>query len=151
LVRVHPPAALILTGVTALASEANLQPTTTDSARERKRWLAIFSRHLFERLAPEHSAAMSAEQRARIAAAGLDFFTIRTAPIKLRVFGGDEHDAGAFAESVMADRPFIIESVLEYFHHPVASGPERRARRRGQAYLDGERALDRAARVIRSS
>jgi glutamate dehydrogenase len=100
-----------------LASEANSQTIAAASARESQRRLAIFSQRLFERLTPEAAAAMSAEQRARIAAEALEFFAVRATPIKLRVVGGDEHGAGAFVESAMRDCPFIIDSVLEYFHH----------------------------------
>ncbi|HZO80630.1 MAG TPA: NAD-glutamate dehydrogenase domain-containing protein [Candidatus Binataceae bacterium] len=114
-----------------MASESNLQIAETESAREEQRRLAIFSQRLFERLPPEAAAAMSADQRARLAADALEFFAVRAEPVKLRVQSGDEHGAGAFVESAMPDCPFIVDSLLEYFHqtaigagmllHPVLS------------------------------
>ena len=43
---------------------------------------------------------------------------MRTEPIKVRVVIAPQNDgAGGFVETVMEDCPFIIDSMLEYFHH----------------------------------
>ncbi len=104
--------------VTALASEAPPQITATDAARENARRLEIFTARLFDGLAPDAAARISAQRRAQLSAEALEFFSVRAEPIKVRVVaGGQAEGGGAFAETVMLDCPFIIDSLLEYFHH----------------------------------
>ena len=102
----------------ALPSEAQTSTTAPDAARERARWLEIFAARLFGTLSADLAAQIPAERRARVAAEALEFFSLRTEPIKVRIVleprGGG---AGGFAETVMEDCPFIIDSTLEYFHH----------------------------------
>jgi len=104
--------------VTALASEAQPHTTISDTAREHARRLDIFTARLFSGLAPDLAARLSAEQCAQLSADALDFFSVRTEPIKVRVVIAPQNDgAGGFVETVMEDCPFIIDSMLEYFHH----------------------------------
>ncbi|HVA39333.1 MAG TPA: hypothetical protein VNF49_01615, partial [Candidatus Binataceae bacterium] len=101
-----------------MASEAQPHTTASDAAREHARRLEIFAARLFSGLAPELAARMSAERRAQLSAAALDFFSLRAEPIKVRVVIAAQSDgAGGFVETVMRDCPFIIDSTLEYFHH----------------------------------
>jgi glutamate dehydrogenase len=78
--------------------------------------IETFSARLFGGLAPDTARRLSAEQRARIASDGLDFFLTRNEPVKVRAVippsGGT-----AYVETVMEDCPFIIDSILEYFRH----------------------------------
>jgi NAD-specific glutamate dehydrogenase len=104
--------------VTALASEPQPLTIVTASAREHTRWLEIFAARLFDGLAPDVAAQIPAQRRAQITAAALEFFSVRAEPIKVRVVIADQPDgASGFAETVMQDCPFIIDSLLEYFHH----------------------------------
>jgi NAD-specific glutamate dehydrogenase len=101
-----------------LTSEVQPLATAADSAREHTRWLQIFAARLFDGLAPDVAARISAQRRAQISAEALEFFSVRAEPIKVRVVTADQPDgAGAFAETVTQDCPFIIDSLLEYFHH----------------------------------
>ena len=101
-----------------MASEAQPHTTISDTAREHARRLDIFTARLFSGLAPDLAARLSAEQCAQLSADALDFFSVRTEPIKVRVVIAPQNDgAGGFVETVMEDCPFIIDSMLEYFHH----------------------------------
>ncbi len=101
-----------------MASEAQPHTTISDTAREHARRLDIFTARLFSGLAPDLAARLSAEQCAQLSADALDFFSMRTEPIKVRVVIAPQNDgAGGFVETVMEDCPFIIDSMLEYFHH----------------------------------
>ncbi len=101
-----------------MASEAQPQTTASDAAREHARRLELFAARLFSGLAPELAARISAERRAQLGAEALEFFSLRAEPIKVRVVIAPRSDgAGGFAETVMEDCPFIIDSMLEYFHH----------------------------------
>jgi glutamate dehydrogenase len=101
--------------MTTLASEASSQKTAADAVAEASR-LKIFAARLFERLAPETAAHLSPRRRKRLAADALEFFSVRAEPIKVRVVA-DAEAGGTYAETVMLDRPFIVDSLLEYFHH----------------------------------
>lgn len=101
--------------MTILAGEAQLQKATIDSMRESRRRLEVFAARLFERLTPETATRLSASRRERLAGDALEFFSVRTEPIKVRVVS-DVEAGGAFAETVMPDCPFIVDSMLEYFH-----------------------------------
>ena len=104
--------------MTALAIEAQPHTTVSDAALEHARRLEIFAARLFSGLAPDAAARISAERRAQVSAEALDFFSLRAEPIKVRVVVAAQNDgAGSFAETVMEDCPFIIDSMLEYFHH----------------------------------
>ncbi|MGH7913320.1 MAG: hypothetical protein ACREPW_01545, partial [Candidatus Binataceae bacterium] len=101
-----------------MASEAQPHTTASDAARENARRREILAARLFDRLEPEVAARVSIERRAQISAGALDFFSLREGPVKVRVVIAPQSDgAGGFAETVMQDCPFIIDSMLEYFHH----------------------------------
>ncbi len=104
--------------MTALASEAQPHTTVSNDTREYARRLEIFATRLFGGLAPELAARVSAERRAHLSAEALKFFSLRAEPIKIRVvIAAPGEGGGSFAETVMQDCPFIIDSMLEYFHH----------------------------------
>ncbi len=101
-----------------MASEAQSHTTVSDAAREHARRLEIFADRLFSELAPDLAARISAARRAQLSAEALEFFSLRAEPIKVRVVIAPPSDGGGgFAETVMRDCPFIIDSMLEYFHH----------------------------------
>ena len=100
-----------------MVSEAQPHTIVSDTAREHARRLEIFAACLFSGLAPDLAARLSTEQRAQLSADALDFFSLRAEPIKVRVVIAPQSGSGAFAETVMEDCPFIIDSMLEYFHH----------------------------------
>ncbi len=104
--------------MTALASEAQPHTTASDTARENARRLEIFTARLLGGLPSDVAARISAERRARLSAEALEFFSLRAEPIKVRVVIAPQSEGGGgFAETVMEDCPFIIDSMLEYFHH----------------------------------
>jgi glutamate dehydrogenase len=98
-----------------LASEPQPHTSASDAVSERARRREIFAARMFGGLMPELAARLSAEERARLSAAALEFFSVRPEPIKVRVVIASQ-GAGGFVESVMPDCPFIIDSTLEYFH-----------------------------------
>ena len=101
-----------------MASEALSHTTVSDAAREHARRLEIFAARLFNDLAPDVAAQLSAERRAQLSAHALEFFSLCDEPIKVRVVIAPQSEGGGgFAETVMHDCPFIIDSMLEYFHH----------------------------------
>ena len=80
-----------------MASEAQPHTTISDTAREHARRLDIFTARLFSGLAPDLAARLSAEQCAQLSADALDFFSVRTEPIKVRVVIAPQNDgAGGF-------------------------------------------------------
>ena len=103
--------------MTALASEAQPHTTASDTARENARRLEIFTARLLGGLPSDVAARISAARRAQLSAEALEFFSLRAEPIKVRVVIAPQSEGGGFAETVMEDCPFIIDSMLEYFHH----------------------------------
>ncbi|MBF6568433.1 MAG: NAD-glutamate dehydrogenase [Candidatus Binataceae bacterium] len=98
-------------------------------SEDRARYLDLFAGRLFARQPASLTARLPAATREAIAAETFEFFYRRTEPIKLSVAPGGE---GVIAiRSGMPDCPFIVDSLLEYFHqigapvrmllHPVFS------------------------------
>ena len=84
--------------------------------RERARKLRTFSARLFARLAPDLATRIGADRLLAIAANAFDFFSLRDAPIVVRVAPAGDAEAATIVLSTMRDRAFIVDSVLEYFH-----------------------------------
>jgi glutamate dehydrogenase len=69
---------------------------------------------MFARLGVEQAEDFPPARRQAIATSAFDFFGQREEAVKLRAFGAAD-DALLVVESVMADCPFIVDSLLEYF------------------------------------
>ncbi|HXN85375.1 MAG TPA: NAD-glutamate dehydrogenase domain-containing protein [Candidatus Binataceae bacterium] len=82
---------------------------------EDARRLALFAERLFARETPEFRERTSNEERLAIAQSGLEFFGGREQPVSVRISKGSG-DGITIVESVTIDRPFIVDSLLEYFH-----------------------------------
>ena len=91
--------------------------SSDDAAR-----LHVFAERLFARESPERVQRVTAEHRAELINSAFEFFSIRAEPIAVRVLAGLP-DGITVVETAMEDRPFIIDTLLEYFRHldaPVA-------------------------------
>ncbi len=108
--------------MTILASEAQPQIKVSDLAQENRHWAEVFSARLFEGLTRQAAAQLPEERRARLAAEALEFFSVRAEPIKVRVALDPAGSGSGFVETAMEDCPFIIDSLLEYFHHIGIAG-----------------------------
>ncbi|HEY6395048.1 MAG TPA: hypothetical protein VIX12_06485, partial [Candidatus Binataceae bacterium] len=84
-----------------------------DSARQ----LTLFAERLFARESSDLAKIISPQRRFELAKSAFEFFSVRTGPIAVRVFPDAGQEAAVTVETVMQDRPFIIDSLLEYFHH----------------------------------
>ncbi len=96
-----------------MVSEASQQESSDQL--EHERCLGIFAERLFERLPSDLSDSYPAHQRHSIAASAFEFFQSRTEPLKIRVLPNAIEER-CVVETVMGDRPFIIDSILEFFH-----------------------------------
>ncbi len=85
--------------------------------RQASREVEIFAARLFKRLPEELAAHLPPAQRLDIAREGLDFFAVRSEPVKIRVrsreFGGQP---ATVIETAMPDCAFIVDSCREYLH-----------------------------------
>jgi glutamate dehydrogenase len=104
-----------------LATEAQTHelPDSTENS-ERAAHIKIFAQRLFARLPAHLTESFSAERRLAIAAHAFEFFELRPDPIKVRVIAGTDGGGVITVETVMPDCPFIVASLLEYFHHKGA-------------------------------
>ncbi len=96
-----------------MASDASQQESSEQLEHERR--LGIFADRLFERLPSDFSENYPIHQRRAIARSAFEFFETRAQPLKLRVYTG-ERDGRCVVETAMEDRPFIVDSMLEFFH-----------------------------------
>jgi glutamate dehydrogenase len=96
-----------------VASEASKQESAEHPEYERR--LGIFTDRLFERLPSDLVESFPANQRRAIAASAFEFFESRPKPLKLRIFAA-ESEGRYVVETAMDDCPFIVDSLLEFFH-----------------------------------
>jgi glutamate dehydrogenase len=90
------------------------QQSRTAATDEGARRLVIFSERLFSRLPADSTESFPSAKRLPIAEGAFDFFYTRREPIKVRCMA--DGDNGVIVETVMADCPFIVDSIHEYFH-----------------------------------
>ncbi len=96
-----------------MASETTQQESSDQI--ERRRRLEIFTERLFERLPSDLRDSYPSHRRRAIAASAFEFFEARTDPVKIRVRAGAT-EGGLAVETAMDDRPFIVDSILEFLH-----------------------------------
>ena len=100
-----------------LAIEADLHDLIEqDNSPADARRLATFAERLFARESPETREAASAVERLARARSAYDFFVVRTDEISVRVIPGIGGEGTTVVETMMIDCPFIVDSLLEYFH-----------------------------------
>ncbi len=97
-----------------LAIEAERQdlPGAPDEAARR---IEIFAERLFARLPADAAESYPEHRRRAIAAGGWEFFAARSDPAAVRVTPSAETAGVVVVETAMDDRPFIVDSILEYF------------------------------------
>ena len=79
--------------------------------------MEIFAARLFKRLPKELAARLPQDQRLDIAREALDFFAVRSEPVKVRVRNRELGDQPATViETAMPDCAFIVDSCREYLH-----------------------------------
>ena len=96
-----------------MASEISQQEPSEQLERERR--LELFSKRLFERLPADLSDNYPEHRRRAIAACAFEFFELRRGPVSIRVHAGAV-EGTLVIETVMEDRPFIVDSILEFLH-----------------------------------
>ncbi|MGA9722002.1 MAG: NAD-glutamate dehydrogenase domain-containing protein [Candidatus Binatus sp.] len=81
--------------------------------------VSVFAARLFARESADHRERVPAKRRLALVQSAFEFFSVRTEPVIARVESvpGDDHDTLAVVETVTTDCPFIVDSLLEYFHH----------------------------------
>jgi len=106
--------------VTPLAIETELRELIdrnlpADSAR----LVAVFAERLFARESADTDEQVPAHRRLALVQSAFEFFSVRTDPViaKVASVAGDDSGARAVVETVTIDCPFIVDSLLEYFHH----------------------------------
>ncbi len=77
-----------------------------------------FADRLFARASADHRERVPAKRRLALVQSAFEFFSLRTEPVIARVatVTGDDNDTLTVVETVTTDRPFIVDSLLEYFH-----------------------------------
>jgi glutamate dehydrogenase len=104
--------------VIPLAIEANLRNLIDqENSPADARRLAVFAERLFARESPETQERMSAADRLALVRSAFEFFSVRTEEIVVRVEPGTLGEAATAIETVMPDRQFIVDSLLEYFRN----------------------------------
>ncbi|MGA7869968.1 MAG: NAD-glutamate dehydrogenase domain-containing protein, partial [Candidatus Binatus sp.] len=78
-----------------------------------------FAERLFARDSADNRERVPAKRRLALVQSAFEFFSVRTEPAIARVasVAGDDNDTLAVVETVTTDCPFIVDSLLEYFHH----------------------------------
>jgi glutamate dehydrogenase len=79
--------------------------------------LKVFAERLFAREARERLESIAPERRLALARSAFEFFALRTSPIAVRVTPAADGEGVTIVETVTPDCPFIVDSLLEYFHH----------------------------------
>jgi glutamate dehydrogenase len=81
--------------------------------------VAAFAARLFARDVADHRERVPAKRRLALVQSAFEFFSVRTEPVIARVESvpGGDNDTLTVVETVTTDCPFIVDSLLEYFHH----------------------------------
>jgi glutamate dehydrogenase len=79
--------------------------------------LKLFAQRLFARESRERLESVTPERRLALARSAFEFFALRTDPIAVRVTPDSDGEGITIVETVTPDCPFIVDSLLEYFHH----------------------------------
>ncbi len=85
--------------------------------------MSAFAERLFARDSADNRDRVPAKRRLALVQSAFEFFSVRTEPVIARVetVTGDDNDTLTIVETVTTDSPFIVDSLLEYFHHLGAS------------------------------
>jgi len=85
--------------------------------------VSAFAERLFARDSADNRDRVPAKRRLALVQSAFEFFSVRTEPVIARVetVTGDDNDTLTIVETVTTDSPFIVDSLLEYFHHLGAS------------------------------
>ena len=81
--------------------------------------VSAFAERLFARASADNRDRVPAKRRLALVQSAFEFFSVRAEPVIARVESvtGDDNDTLAVVETVITDCPFIVDSLLEYFHH----------------------------------
>ena len=81
--------------------------------------VSAFAERLFARDSADNRERVPAKRRLALVQSAFEFFSVRTEPVIARIESvtGDDNDTLTVVETVTPDRPFIVDSLLEYFHH----------------------------------
>jgi len=98
--------------------QSPVKPLEGSGARE----VEVFAERLFRRLPKELAARLAQNQRLEIAREALDFFAVRSEPVKVRVCNRVLGDQPVIViETAMPDCAFIVDSCREYLHQRNAA------------------------------
>jgi len=81
--------------------------------------VSAFAGRLFARDSADNRERVPARRRLALVQSAFEFFSVRSEPVIARVESvhDDDHETLAIVETVTTDCPFIVDSLLEYFHH----------------------------------
>jgi glutamate dehydrogenase len=79
--------------------------------------VAAFAARLFAHESADNQDRVPAKRRLALVQSAFEFFSVRTEPVIARVEAVPGDDTLAVVETVTTDCPFIVDSLLEYFHH----------------------------------
>lgn len=99
----------------SLTSELNELIERTTSG-EQVRHLKLFAERFFAREPADLKTRLSADERLRMLSSAFEFFSGATGPVAVRVMPGSDGEGTVVIETCTGDCPFIIDSLVEYFH-----------------------------------
>ncbi len=85
--------------------------------RDEAEQLKLFAGRLFARESRERLESITPQHRLALARSAFDFFALRTDLVAVRVSPDSDDEGITIVETVTPDCPFIVDSLLEYFHH----------------------------------
>ena len=97
-----------------MASQAE-QHDIPDERGETARRIDLFAERLFARIPADLADSYPDHRRRSIAADAYEFFAGRREPVALRIAPCPFQEGLAAVETAMVDRPFIVDSILEFF------------------------------------
>lgn len=81
--------------------------------------MSAFAARLFARDSADNRERVPAKRRLALVQSAYEFFSDRTEPVIARIESvpGNDNETLTVVETVTTDCPFIVDSLLEYFHH----------------------------------
>ncbi len=85
--------------------------------------VSALAERLFAHDSADNRERVPAKRRLALVQSAFEFFSVRTEPVIARIetVTGDANETLTVVETVTTDSPFIVDSLLEYFHHLGAS------------------------------
>ena len=99
-----------------MSIEATPAQAPDEPNREPERRRELFAQEMFARVPADLADAFPPHRRRGLAEQALSFFAHRAEHVVVHVEASPDAPATASVQTVMPDRPFIVDSILAYFH-----------------------------------